>query len=126
MLLFNNCCGTTSLLHTIIGIKLSKIGRGFTVILNVLGTPSQTLSFNVNLGLTDISEDKGDVPIFIALNFEMFPVPDAFNKPINCDEFVHSYCVATPEKIVAGTVFVSQTVTSFIGFTIGVGITLIL
>ena len=126
MLLFNNCSGTTSLLHTITGIKLSITGRGFTIILNTFGVPSHTLLFKINFGFTEISENKGDVPIFIALNFEMLPVPDALSKPINCDEFVHSYNDATPEKIVAGTVFVSQTVTSFIGFTIGVGITLIL
>ena len=60
------------------------VGVGFTTIVNVLTTPLQIL----DIGVIVISAVTGTVPVLMAVNVEMLPVPEA-PSPIVISEFVH-------------------------------------
>lgn len=65
------------------------VGLGFTVIVNVIGVPSQIgveASGLVNFGVTVIVEIRGAVPVFVAVKTGIDPVPDA-PSPIDVFEF---------------------------------------
>ena len=53
------------------------LGRGFTVILNVVGVPGQLVPPAVKIGVTVIFPKMGAVPGFVAIKEGMFPEPFA-------------------------------------------------
>ena len=57
------------------------VGVGSTVIVKVIGVPSQPLA----VGVTVIVEVTEVVPVLVAVNAPMFPVPDAGSFPPACD-----------------------------------------
>ena len=65
-------------------IENCTVGAGFTVMVNVLGGPEQPSA----TGVTVIVATTGIVPVLIALNDAIFPVPLAPN-PIEVVLFVH-------------------------------------
>ena len=63
-----------------------------TVIVKVVGVPSQPTEPLVNRGVTVIVAVTGAVPVFTAVKEAMSPVPLA-NNPIEGVLFVHKYVV---------------------------------
>ena len=63
-----------------------------TVIVKVVGVPSQIADPLVKRGVTVIVAVTGDVPVFTAVNAVILPVPLAIN-PIEGVLFVHKYVV---------------------------------
>lgn len=74
------------------------VGVGSTVIVKVIGVPSQPLA----VGVTVIVEVTEVVPVLVAVNAPMFPVPDA-GRPIEVLLFVQLKVdpVTDPEKLIA-------------------------
>lgn len=62
------------------------IGNGRTVIVNVLGKPTQP---KLDVAVTEIVATWSVVPVFMPAKFKL-PVPDAA-KPMLVFEFVHAY-----------------------------------
>ncbi len=114
--------GTTSVLQTAKLEGTVTVGVGLTVIVYVDGVPVQPLT----VGVTDIVAVIGSVPVFVAVNDAMFPVP-LEAKPIAVFEFDHVYDppVGTLVKVVAGMEFPLQTVIFAGTETVGVGFTVI-
>ena len=73
-----------------------------TVIVKVVGVPSQPTEPLVNRGVTVIVAVTGAVPVFTAVKEAMSPVPLA-NNPIEGVLFVHKYVVpaTVPPKVTA-------------------------
>ena len=100
---------------------------GFTVIVKVLVGPVQLTPPLVNVGVTTIVAITGAVPVLVAVNDEMFPIPDA-KSPIPGVSFVHAYVVVPPvlfvPKIIAEVLVLLQTtwltgwITSPVGLTV--------
>ncbi len=107
-------------LHNVWSAAAATVGVGFTVIVNVSATPEQLLAD----GVTMIVAVAAVVPVFVAVNAPMLPVPDA-DSPIAVFEFVQLYVVplTAPEKVTAAVVAPLQTVWSAAAATVGVGFT---
>ena len=77
---------------------------GLTVIVKVCAVPEQLTPPFVKVGVTVMVAVTGDVPVLIALNDAIFPVPFAA-RPIVVLLFVHAYVVVPPvlfvEKVTA-------------------------
>ena len=66
--------------HTLSLPVIEQVGDGRTVIVNVLGVPKQLTGGNpgvlfVYTGVTVTVATTGEVPVFIAVNAGIFPVP---------------------------------------------------
>ena len=72
---------------------------GFTVIVKVFVGPVQFTPLLVNVGVTTIVAITGAVPVLVAVNDEMFPIPDA-KSPIDGVSFVQAYVVVPPVLLV--------------------------
>ena len=72
---------------------------GLTVIVKVLVGPVQGTPLLVNVGVTTIVAITGAVPVLVAVNDEMFPIPDA-KSPIDGVSFVQAYVVVPPVLLV--------------------------
>ena len=78
------------------------VAVGLTVIVKLVGVPSQIADPFVKRGVTVIVAVTGDVPVFTAVNAAILPVPLA-NNPIEGVLFVHKYVVpaTVPPKVTA-------------------------
>ena len=72
---------------------------GLTVIVKVLVGPVQLTPPLVNVGVTTIVAITGAVPVLVAVNEAMFPVPEA-KSPIPGVSFVQAYVVVPPVLLV--------------------------
>lgn len=62
------------------GVAVAE-GVGFTVMVNVLAVPEQAVA-DAKEGVTVMVDDIGVVPVLVAVNEEIFPVPLVVAKPI--------------------------------------------
>jgi hypothetical protein len=72
-------------LHNVWSNILSTVGVGFTVIVKVFVVPTQPFA----VGVIVIVEVTGTVPLLVAVNDAMFPLPFDAN-PIEASEFVQA------------------------------------
>ena len=88
-------------LHNVWSAAAATVGVGLTVIVNVSATPAQLFAD----GVTMIVAVTAVVPVFVAVNAPMLPVPVA-DRPIAVFEFVQLYVVplTAPEKVTAAVV----------------------
>jgi len=114
--------GTEALLQTVIFDGTVTVGVGLTVIVYEEGVPTQLLA----VGVTEIVDVMVVVPVFVAVNEAMSPVP-LEASPIAVLEFVHENDppVGVLTKPVAGTEALLQTVMFAGTATVGVGLTVI-
>jgi len=114
--------GTDALLHTVMSAGTVTVGVGLTVIVYDEGVPTQLLA----VGVTEIVDVKVVVPVFVAVNEAMSPVP-LEASPIAVLEFVHENDppAGVLTKPVAGTEALLQTVMFAGTATVGVGLTVI-
>jgi len=114
--------GTEALLQTVIFDGTVTVGVGLTVMVYEEGVPIQLL----RVAVTVIVADMGEIPVFVAINEDIFPVP-LEARPIFVFEFVHEY--VAPDgllvKLVAVTEALLQTVIFDGSVTVGVGLTVI-
>jgi hypothetical protein len=90
--------GIISLSHAVIFAGTITVGAGFTVTVNVLVGPEQLAAPLLNAGVTVIVAIIGVVPVLMAVNEGMLPLPDV--KPIDGVLFVQLYAVVPPVLVV--------------------------
>lgn len=90
--------GIISLSQAVIFDGIITVGVGFTVTVNVLTEPLQFTLPLLNDGVTVMLAITGVVPVLMAVNEGMLPLPDV--KPIEGVLFVQLYVVVPPVFIV--------------------------
>jgi hypothetical protein len=75
-------------------------GVGFTVMVKLTGTPVQVVPPLVAVGVTVMVATTGAVPVLVAVNVPILPVPPEA-RPIDGWEFVQLYVVPVPVKVTA-------------------------
>jgi len=113
---------TDALLQTVISAGTVTVGVGLTVIVYDEGAPTQLLA----VGVTEIVDVMVVVPVFVAVNEAMSPVP-LEARPMAVLELVHENDppAGVLTKLVAGTEALLQTVMFAGTATVGVGLTVI-
>jgi len=109
-------------LHNICGGTGFKAGVGFTVMVDVSAAPVQLLADGVTMRVAV----TGAVPVLIAVNGAMLPLPVAVS-PIEVVLFVQSndVPVTLPTKVIVLVDAPLHKVCGVVGFTVGVGFTVI-
>ena len=97
----------SSPLHKIWSSIISVSGIGFTVIVNVWGSPSLLIPPFSKVGVTVTVATMGDEPIFIAVKVGISPEPEAA-KPIPGVSFTHSNVVLPPEFALSKSTLISS------------------
>jgi hypothetical protein len=102
------------------------VGVGLTVIVKLTGVPVQVVALLVNVGVTVIVPDIGAVPLFVATNGAILPVPLA-GRPMAGLLFVQLYTVpgTLPVKLTGELEEALQRVWLLTAFTVGFGLTVI-
>jgi hypothetical protein len=100
------------------------VGVGLTVTVYNSGVPAHVLA----VGVMVMEAVFGAIPVLVAVNEGIFPVPDAVS-PMAGSLFTHTNVVPAPTgllMVVTGTLIVLQKTWSATGSTVGVGLTMIL
>ena len=107
-------------LHTVWSDDALIVGVGLTVIVNVSAVPEQLFAD----GVTIMVADAAVVPVFVAVNEPILPVPDDA-RPIDVFVFVQLYVVplTAPENVTAAVLPPLHTVWSDDALIVGVGLT---
>lgn len=107
-------------LHTVWLPTAFTVGVGFTVMVNVLGVPGHPLA----VGVTVMVAVTGVVPVLVAVNTPMFPLPEAA-KPMEGVLFVQENVLpgTGPLMLMAVLLPPLQMVWLAMAFTVGVGFT---